>query len=95
MGKLIDTYVAASELLWKQQARRGNTPNQTVVLFHLLTPYEISTLENGEPLSIESIARLAKGSRMPIDECNNRIELFLYWREKTLRVLGGQQPLAE
>jgi hypothetical protein len=83
MKRLIPTYIAASNLLF-QRNKRGPKRNATVDLFSALTPEDSTELENGNRLPSEALERLSQETGLHVDECARLIDLFLYWRAKSI-----------
>jgi hypothetical protein len=84
MTRFISTYIAASNFLFQQKKKRRNERNETVDFFTALTPEEAHELEHGSELSSQALTRLSQQTGLPVDECRRQVDLFLYWRQKSV-----------
>jgi hypothetical protein len=89
MGKLIEAYRSASEVLFQRKKQPKKSVNHTAALFAALDSNDAEMLENGLPLSQDSLARLSNQTGLPVEEINRQIDLFMYWRQGSPRYLGG------
>ena len=87
MGKYIQTYIAAAELLAPERGRAKSQMELTVRIFRALNPENVICLEKGESLSQSEVTRLALLLDISTADCEMKIENFLYWRQKS-RVKG-------
>lgn len=90
MGQLIDAYVSASELLFRRRATRTHAVNNTTVLFRALLSEDAMLLEEGAVLLEASVGQLSEGLSLPAEEIIRQIDLFLYWRQNTVRYLNRE-----
>lgn len=84
MKRLIPIYIAASNMLFQQKKRGQPKRNATVDLLSALTPEDATELENGNRLPLDALVRLSQQTGLQVEECGRQIDLFLYWRAKSI-----------
>jgi hypothetical protein len=86
MGEFVNAYIAGLECLVRMKAGSRKQVGKSLQFFHLLNEAERAWLEAGTLPPPSSISRLAGEARVSLEECEDRLSNFLYWRTKSMKL---------
>jgi hypothetical protein len=93
MGRFLDAYLIAVELLSRNRAKGRERAEHLIRFFHSLPEKAVDRLEGGDYPPYHLIKVACRVAKVPADTAKDWLQGFLYWRQRSLPSLQpGRRP---